>query len=216
VFFDFNYSQKDKVYAAHNSEFTEITWFYCSDTNSVANNGNGQNNKYVTYNYGEKVWYYGSLARSAFLDRGSFQFPLGAESGYLYNHEVGYDDDGSAMISSLEASPIDIGDGEKFVSISEIIPDVTFRGSDTTGASPAVNMTLSMQDFPGSSYTQAETDTVTSSSISTTTVPFEQFTTKADIRLRGRSFCFKIASTGAGVRWRLGSPRINIREDGRR
>ena len=216
VFFDFNYSQKDKVYAAHNSEFTEITWFYCSNTNSVSNGGNGQNNKYVTYNYGEKVWYYGNMARSAFLDRGSFQFPIGAESGYLYNHEVGNDDDGNAMSSSLEASPIDIGDGEKFVSISRIIPDITFRGSATTGANPAVNMTLSMQDFPGSPYSQTETDTVTSSAISTTTVPFEQFTTKADIRLRGRSFCFKIASTGTGVRWRLGSPRINIREDGRR
>ena len=216
VFFDFNYSQKDKVYAAHNSEFTEITWFYCSNTNSVANGGDGQNDKYVTYNYTEKVWYYGSMARSSFIDRGTFQYPIGAESGYLYNHEIGYDDDGSAMSSSLEASPIDVGDGEKFVFISRIIPDITFLGSSTEGASPAVDMTLSMQDFPGSSYGQTETDTVTSSAISTTTVPFEQFTTKADIRLRGRSFCFKVASSGAGVRWRLGSPRINIREDGRR
>ena len=215
VFFDFNYSQKDKVYAAHNSEFTEITWFYCSDTNSVANDGNGQNNKYVTYNYTEKVWYYGSLARSSFIDRGTFQYPIGAESGYLYNHEIGYDDDGSAMSTSLEASPVDMGDGQKFVSISRIIPDISFQGSSTTGAAPAVNMTLSMQDFPGSSYGQTETDTV-SLTASSTTVPFEQFTTKADIRLRGRSFCFKVASTGAGVRWRLGSPRIDVREDGRR
>ena len=215
VFFDFNYSQKDKVYAAHNSEFTEITWFYCSDTNSVANGGNGQNDKYVTYNYSEKVWYYGSMARSSFIDRGTFQYPIGAESGYLYNHEIGYDDDGSAMSTSLEASPVDMGDGQKFVSISRIIPDISFQGSSTTGAAPAVNMTLSMQDFPGSSYGQTETDTVTLTA-SSTTVPFEQFTTKADIRLRGRSFCFKVASTGAGVRWRLGSPRIDVREDGRR
>ena len=215
VFFDFNYSQKDKVYAAHNSEFTEITWFYCSDTNSVANGGNGQNDKYVTYNYTEKVWYYGSMARSSFIDRGTFQYPIGAESGYLYNHEIGYDDDGSAMSTSLEASPVDMGDGQKFVSISRIIPDISFQGSSTTGAAPAVNMTLSMQDFPGSSYGQTETDTVTLTA-SSTTVPFEQFTTKADIRLRGRSFCFKVASTGAGVRWRLGSPRIDVREDGRR
>ena len=216
VFFNFNYAQKDKVYAAHNSEFTEITWFYCSDTNSVINAGDGQNDKYVTYNYGEKVWYYGNMARSAFMDRGAFQYPIGAESGYLYNHELGYDDDGNAMSTSLEASPIDMGDGEKFVSISRIIPDISFRGSSTTGAAPAVNMTLSMQDFPGSPYgIHTETDTV-SLIASTTTVPFEQFTTKADIRLRGRSFCFKVASTGAGVRWRLGSPRINVREDGRR
>jgi hypothetical protein len=215
VFFDFNYSQRDKVYAAHNSEFTEITWFYCSDSNSTANGGNGQNDRYVTYNYSEKVWYYGSLARSAFMDRGALQYPIGAESGYLYNHEVGYDDDGSAMSVSLEASPIDIGDGEKFVSINRIIPDVSFQGSSTSGAAPSVNMTLSMQDFPGSPYGQTETDTVSLTS-SSTTVPFEQFTTKADIRLRGRSFSLKLASSGAGVRWRLGSPRINIREDGRR
>ena len=128
VFFDFNYSQKDKVYAAHNSEFTEIIWFYCSESNSVANGGNGQNDRYVTYNYSEKVWYYGGLPRSAFIDRGAFQYPIGAGNGYLYNHEVGYDDDGSAMSVSLEASPIDIGDGEKFVSISRIIPDVSFQG----------------------------------------------------------------------------------------
>jgi hypothetical protein len=215
VFFDFDYAQRDKVYAAHNSEFTEITWFYCSDTNSVANSGTGQNDRYVTYNYSEKVWYYGNLARSAFMDRGAFQYPIGAESGYLYNHEVGYDDDGSAMSTSLEASPIDIGDGEKFVSISRIIPDFSFQGSATSGSTPSVNMTLSMQDFPGSAYGQTETDTVSLTS-SSTTVPFEQFTTKADIRLRGRSFALKVASSGVGVRWRLGSPRINVREDGRR
>jgi hypothetical protein len=214
VFFDFNYSQKDKVYAAHNAEFSEVTWYYCSDTNSVANGGNGQNDLYVTYNYAEAVWYYGTLARSSFIDRGTFQYPIGAEGGYLYNHEVGYDDDGSAMTASIEASPIDMGEGERFVFISKIIPDITFQGS--TGNAPSVAMTLSMQDYPGSPYGQAESETVTSSAISTTTVPFEQFTTKADIRLRGRSFAFKIGSTALGVRWRLGSPRIHLRQDGRR
>ena len=214
VFFDFNYSQKDKVYAAHNAEFSEVTWYYCSDTNSVANGGNGQNDLYVTYNYAEQVWYYGTLARSSFIDRGTFQYPIGAEGGYLYNHEVGYDDDGSAMTASIEASPIDMGEGERFVFISKIIPDITFQGS--TGNAPSVAMTLSMQDYPGSPYGQAESETVTSSAISTTTVPFEQFTTKADIRLRGRSFAFKIGSTALGVRWRLGSPRIHLRQDGRR
>jgi len=214
VFFDFNYAQKDKVYAAHNAEFSEVTWYYCSDTNSVANNGNGQNNLYVTYNYAERVWYYGTLARTAFIDRGTFQYPIGAQGGYLYDHEVGYDDDGSAMSSSIEASPIDIGEGERFVFISKVIPDITFQGS--TGNSPSVAMTFSMQDYPGSSYGQAESETVTSTAISTTTVPFEQFTTKADIRLRGRSFAFKLGSTALGVRWRLGTPRIQLRQDGRR
>ena len=214
VFFDFDYTQKDKVFAAHNAEFSEVTWFYCSDTNSVANGGNGQNNLYVTYNYSEAVWYYGTLDRTAFIDRGIFQYPIGAQDGYLYNHEVGYDADGSAMTSSIEASPIDVGEGDRFVFINRIIPDITFQGS--TGGTPSVDMTLSMQDYPGSPYGQAEAETVTSSAISTTTVPFEQFTTKTDIRLRGRAFAFKVDSTELGVRWRLGTPRIQLRQDGRR
>jgi hypothetical protein len=118
------------------------------------------------------------------------------------------------MTSSIEASPIDMGEGERFVFINKIIPDITFQGS--TGGTPSVDMTLSMQDYPGSPYGQAEAETVTSSAISTTTVPFEQFTTKADIRLRGRAFAFKVDSTALGVRWRLGTPRIQLRQDGRR
>ena len=214
VFFDFDYGQKSKVYAAHNAEFSEVTWYYCSDSNSLANGGNGQNNLYVTYNYSETVWYYGTLDRTAFIDRGIFQYPIGAQDGYLYNHEVGYDADGSAMTSSIEASPIDVGEGDRFVFINRIIPDITFQGS--TGGTPSVDMTLSMQDYPGSPYGQAEAETVTSSAISTTTVPFEQFTTKTDIRLRGRAFAFKVDSTELGVRWRLGTPRIQLRQDGRR
>tara|TARA_R100001377_G_scaffold75708_1_gene52382 strand:- start:402 stop:2294 length:1893 start_codon:yes stop_codon:yes gene_type:complete len=214
VFFNFNEQQEQKVFAGVNSEFNEITWFYCSKDNSTANGGTGENDKYVTFNYGENVWYYGTLSRTSFMDRGLQSNPIAASSGYLYNHEVGYDDDGSAMTASLESSPIDIGDGEKFVSINEIIPDFTFNGS--TEASPTVNMTLSMQNFPGSSYSQASTNLTTLTASSTTTVPFEQFTQKANIRLRGRSFALKVDSTGSGVRWRLGSPRINLREDGRR
>ena len=214
VFFNFNDGQEQKVYAGINSEFSEVTWFYCSDDNSVANGGDGQNNKYVTYNYGEKIWYYGTMSRSAFLDRGLRSFPTGADDGYLYSHEVGYDDDGSAMTATLESSPIEIGDGQKFAAVSRMIPDFTFQGSTTSA--PVVDMTMSMQDYPGASYSQAETSSTTLTASSTTTVPFEQFTQKADIRLRGRSFALKVASSNVGVRWRLGSPRIDLREDGRR
>ena len=214
VFFNFNSGQEEKVYAGINSEFSEVTWFYCSDDNSTANGGDGQNNKYVTYNYAENLWYYGTMCRSAFMDRGLRTFPTATENGYLYSHEVGYDEDGSAMTSTLESSPIDIGEGEKLVSISRIIPDFTFQGSTTSA--PVVNMTMSMQNYPGSSYGQTETNSTTLTASSTTTVPFEQFTQKADVRLRGRSFALKVASSDAGVRWRLGSPRLNVREDGRR
>ena len=177
-------------------------------------NMQNQNEKYVTYNYGEKIWYYGTMSRSAFLDRGLRSFPTGADDGYLYSHEVGYDDDGSAMTATLESSPIEIGDGQKFAAVSRMIPDFTFQGSTTSA--PVVDMTMSMQDYPGASYSQAETSSTTLTASSTTTVPFEQFTQKADIRLRGRSFAVKVASSNVGVRWRLGSPRIDLREDGRR
>jgi len=214
VFFNFNAGQEEKVYAGINSEFSEVTWFYCSDDNSVSNGGDGQNNKYVTYNYAENLWYYGTMDRSAFMDRGLRTFPTATEDGYLYSHEVGYDEDGVAMTATLESSPIDIGEGEKLVSISRIVPDFTFQGSTTSA--PVVDMTMSMQNYPGDSYGQSETNSTTLTGSSTTTVPFEQFTQKADIRLRGRSFALKVSSTGEGVRWRLGSPRISLREDGRR
>ena len=95
-----------------------------------------------------------------------------------------------------------------------MIPDLTFVGS--TDTDPSILMTMSMQDYPGSSYGQTGSDAVTLTSSSTTTVPFEQFTQKADVRLRGRSMALKVTSSDLGVRWRLGIPRIDVRTDGRR
>ena len=213
VFMNFNNAQQEKVYAGVNSEFSEVTWFYCSDDNSAANGGTGSNDKYVSYNYAEGVWYYGTMSRSAFIDRGLREFPTAASAGYLYSHEVGYDDDGSAMTATLESSPIDIGDGQKLVSINRIIPDFTFNGS-SVGA--VVDMTMSMQDYPGDSYGQTNTNSTTLTASSTTTVPFEQYTNKADVRLRGRAFSIKVDCSTEGVRWRLGSPRVEIKQDGRR
>lgn len=213
VFFDFNSRQPDKVFAGVNSEFTEIIWFYCSDGNAVANGGDGENDKYVVFNYGEGIWYYGSLSRTAFIDRGIRQFPIAAGGQYLYNHEVGYLDDGSAMISSIESSPIDVADGDRFVSISRIIPDLTFNGSVTDV--PSVNITVRGGDYPGEGFDQSDAASVTRTATSTT-VPFEQYTNKADIRVRARAFALKIDSSDANVRWRLGSPRIEVRQDGRR
>ena len=213
VFFDFNYDQAHKVFAGVNSEFSEIVWYYCSNTNSVANGGTGENDRYVIYNYAEQSWYYGNLGRSAFLDRGIRTFPIAAESGYLYNHETGYSDDGSIMTSRIESSPIDMGDGDQFTFIKRLIPDFTFNGSTTS--SPTVNVTLQSNNFPAGSYLQSEISKVDRNAVSTT-VPFEQYTNKADIRLRGRAFSIKVDCSALGVRWRLGSPRVDIRQDGRR
>ena len=213
VFFDFNYDQAHKVFAGVISEFSEIVWYYCSNTNSVANGGTGENDRYVIYNYAEQSWYYGNLGRSAFLDRGIRTFPIAAESGYLYNHETGYSDDGSIMTSTIESSPIDMGEGDQFIFIRRLIPDFTFNGSTTN--SPTVNVTLQSNNFPAGSYLQSEISKVDRNAVSTT-VPFEQYTNKADVRLRGRAFSIKVDCSALGVRWRLGSPRVDIRQDGRR
>ena len=118
VFFDFDFDQADKTYASVISEFSEIIWFYTSNTNSLANGGTGENDRYVIFNYAEKIWYYGDLTRTAFLDRGIREFPIAAANNYLFSHEVGYSDDGSVMTSRLESSAIDIGDGVRFSYVS--------------------------------------------------------------------------------------------------
>ena len=147
------------------------------------------------------------------MDRGIREFPIAAANNYLFSHEVGYSDDGSVMISRLESSAIDIGDGDRFSSIRRIIPDFTFNGSTTTD--PKVDLTVKANDFPGSDFTQSDAKTVTRSSTSTT-VPFEQYTNKADVRVRGRAFAIKVDCNTQGVRWRLGNPRVDVRPDGRR
>jgi len=211
VFLDFNLNQTDKVYAGINSEFGEVIWLYPSDTNAVANGGDGQNDRYVIYNYNEKVWYYGAITRSAWLDRGTRSYPIAAGGGYLYNHELGYDNDGVAMDSFIESAPIDIGDGDKFLYVRRIIPDLTFNGS-TNLSSPQATFTLKTRDFPGQSFSDDSTGTVTRTASS----PVENFTNQLYMRARGRSFAMRVESEALGARWKLGSPRIDIREDGKR
>ena len=140
VFLDFNLEQSDKVVSGVNSEFSEVFWFYPSS-------GSSDNDKYVVYNYGEKVWYFGSLVRTAWIDRGIRKLPMAAGSSYIYNHETGYDDDGSAMNSFIESAPIDMGDGDKFTYIRRVIPDLTFTGS-TALSSPQATFTTQRRAQP--------------------------------------------------------------------
>jgi hypothetical protein len=203
VFLDFNFDQRDKVHSGVNTEFSEITWFYpTADSFEI--------DAYVSYNYAEQVWYYGTLSRTAWLDRGVRTLPLATGGNYLYNHEIGYDDDGSAMTSFIESSPIDLGDGEKFAFIRRVIPDITFNGS--TSINPTADFTIKAKDFPGSTYDQTSTQSTSRSSTS----PVEQFTNKLDCRIRGRSFALRIDSSAIGTKYKLGTPRIDVREDGRR
>ena len=208
VFNDFNETQAEKVTAGVNSSFSEVWWLYPSA-------GSDNIDRYVVYNYQEQVWYYGTLARSVWLDRGINQFPLAAgQDGYLYLHEKGLDDGSTnpavAISAYIESSQMDIGDGENFVFMRRLIPDLTFDSS--TAASPQADFTLQTRNYPGGPYLQTSTDAVTR----TATVPVEQFTNQVNLRLRGRSFALKIASSDMGVAWRLGSPRVDIRPDGRR
>jgi hypothetical protein len=204
VFLDFNISEREKVVAGINSEFSEVTWFYPSASSS-------DNDRYVTYNYAEKVWYFGSLERTAWLDRGTRTFPIAVADGYIYNHEFGYDDDGVAMDSFIESAPIDIGDGDHFTYIRRIIPDLTFNGS-TALSSPQADFTIKARNFPGEDFGNTATGTTTR----TQTTPVEEFTNQLDLRIRGRSFAIRVESSALGSKWKLGSPRADIRQDGRR
>ena len=203
VFLDFNFAERDKVHVGLNSEFSEILWFYPSSAGTEID-------KYVAYNYLEKVWYYGTLVRQAWLDRGIRNLPQATGNQYLYNHEVGFDDDGSAMTSFIESSAIDIGDGDKFVFLKQVIPDITFNGS--TSVNPDVAFTMKSRNNPGANFNETTQATTQRSATS----PVEQFTEKLNYRLRGRSFALRIDSTSLGTKYKLGTPRVDIREDGRR
>ena len=208
VFENFNYSQSDKLHAAVNSKFNEVTWFYPSANSE-------ENDVYVTFNYAEKAWSYGTLARTAWVDSGSNEYPIGASPDhYLYNHELGTDDGSTnpptALSTFIESSPIEIGSGDQFAFIRRIIPDIGFY--ESTSETPTVTMTLKTQNFPGANYQ----NTSNSSINQVATVPVEQFTDQAFVRLRGRQVIFGISSDQVGTFWTLGTPRIEIQPDGKR
>lgn len=203
VFGNLNEQQRAKVFASSNSEFYEVTWFYPSSSSN-------ENDSYVTYNYKENLWSYGSVGRTGWLDRGSFDYPIGAASNYLYEHEATNDADGSVLAAYIESAPIDVSDGETFSFITRILPDITFDSS--TATSPTVSFTVKMQNAMGGSIAQTSSKDVSQ----TATSPVEQFTDQIYLRLRGRSMRLRIESDELGVAWRLGTPTIDVRTDGRR
>ena len=208
VFSDLNRDQDTKIVAGQNSAYSEVWWFYPSSDATA-------NDRYVVYNYEQNIWYYGTLARTAWVDRGVLLYPIAASTdNYLYYQEFGLDDGSqspaSGITSFIESSQVTIGDGDKFFFANKVIPDITFR--ESTNETPQVNLTLKARRFPGTTYNQTETSAVTQSA----STPIELFTEKADIRLRGRSFALRLESTATGVSWRLGTTRIDLRQDGRR
>lgn len=208
VFSDLNENQLEKINAALNTEHSEIWWFYPST-------GSEEVDKYVVYNYLEQVWYYGVIGRTAWVDRGIFDFPIAANNdGFLYEHEFGFDDGttnpATAITAFVQSSPIDIGDGEHFMFLRKMIPDVDFKNS--TAILPEANITLDMKNAPDGTYNDSQTDAF----VSTTAAAVANRTEQLDFRLRGRQMRFKIESDDLEVTWRLGSPRIDLRQDGRR
>ena len=208
VFSDLNENQLEKINVALNTEHSEVWWFYPSaDSEEV--------NKYVVYNYLEQVWYYGSFGRTAWVDRGIFDFPIAANNdGSLYEHELGFDDGttnpASAINAFIQSSPMDIGDGQQFMFIQKMIPDIDFKNS--TAILPETNITLDVKNAPDGTYNSSQTDAF----VKTQAAAVDARTEQLYFRLRGRQMRFKISSDDLEVTWRLGSPRVDIRSDGRR
>ena len=214
IFQDINLAQASQVFAGTNEGFNEVWWFYCS-TNS------NEIDLYAIYNYTEDVWSYGTLGRTAWLDPGLRDHPLAATYSYnLVNHEQGNDDNQSgtpAAISALISSAeFDIDDGDHFGFVWRMLPDITFRGSDT--ASPQVTMTLIPMQNAGSGYNNPiSVGGNTNATVTrTSTSVIEQFTGQVYVRVRGRQMIIQVESNQLGCAWQLGSPRIDIKQDGRR
>ena len=208
VFNNLNYDQADQIICGTNEEWNEVWWFYPTANSSW-------NDAYVVFNHLEKIWYYGSLARTAWLDTSSREYPLaansadGASSGYLYNHEVGVDDDGAVMEAFIQSNDFDIEDGFQFMLTRRIIPDLAFSGS--TASAPEVTFEVRPRNFPGSSY---QTDPADEQRVIQSSV--DQYTGQIFIRARARQMAIKVLSDTLGVQWQLGAPRIDARPDGRR
>lgn len=214
VYNDINLSEGTQVFSGTNEGYSEIWWFYCSAGSTTVN-------RYVVYNHLERIWYYGSLARTAWLDSPLRDFPMAAGyNGQLIYHENGADDGTtnppSPITCFIESSDFDIGDGHNYGYVWRVIPDVTFDGS--TVNNPAATFTLQPRANPGSAYGNSNTPSVTSGQNYTTQSSYnvQQFTQIVYVRVRGRQMAFEIGSTGLGVQWQLGVPRIDSRPDGRR
>ena len=214
IFEDINKSQFDQVYASTNEGFNEVWWFYCSANSTVVD-------RYVTYNYLEDVWCYGTMGRTAWLDSGLRSYPIAATySNNLVEHENGLNDGETGTEAAINAyilsSQFDIGDGHNFAFIWRMLPDLTFRGS--TASNPVVTMYLYGLKNSGSGYNVpgsvggSNNATVTGTAM----IPVEEFTGQVYTRVRGRQLAMKVESNQLDMTWQMGAPRIDIRPDGRR
>jgi len=214
IFNDINLSQSFQFFANTNEGFNEIWWFYCSAGSTTVD-------RYVIYNHLEKIWYYGDLARTAWLDSPLRSSPMATGyNGQLIYHESGVDDGTTnpptAITSFCQSADFNIGDGNNYAFGYRIVPDITFNGS--TVNNPSVTLTLRPRQNPGSNYGSSATPTVASTQNyqSTRSYEVQQFTEIVYVRFRGRQIAFKISSNTLGTQWQLGVPLLDIKPDGRR
>jgi hypothetical protein len=214
IFDDINKNQAFQVFAGGNEGYSEVWWFYCSVNSNVVD-------KYVIYNYLDRVWYYGSMGRTAWLDSGIRPYPMAAD----YNSRILFQESAVDDVSGITPVPInayvqssdfDIGDGHNFGFVWRILPDVNFNGSSVNN--PEVTMTVRPRQNSGTPYGQADSPRVVSNDNygASSVYNVQEFTGQVYTRLRGRQLAFRIESTGLGTSWQLGTPRIDIRNDGRR
>lgn len=219
VFLDLSKDDGDKVYCSADSGNNEIIWFYPSESQGGIPRLR-EIDRYVVYNYAENAWYYGSLSRTAWLDRRGHAVPRSVSpDGYLYNQETGFDDGStnppSPIAAYIQSSPIEIEDGNNFLFINRVIPDLTFRNSQgENGNQPIVKFTIKPQDYPGAAIGAGDERNVQRNSAATLNV--NRFTNQVFTRLRARSVALRVESDETGVSWRLGVPRFDMRQDGRK
>jgi hypothetical protein len=221
IFQDINRTQSEKFFAGSNAQFNEIIWFYCSAASTEVD-------RYVIYNYSENIWYYGQLERTAWIDAVINKYPVAANNGWIYNHESGTDDGQPlgapplAMDSYIQSADVDISDGDKYMLLRRIIPDVNFNGSEVnnpvTGAAitPEAYVTVGVRNFPGAVSSTTNASGVTTERTVITTATIDQYTNQVFVRARGRQMNFKIGSNTVGSQWQLGMPRFDARPDGTR
>jgi len=213
IYSDISPTQFDQIVSGTNEGFNEVWWFYCSQDSTTID-------KYVIYNYAEDLWYYGSMARTAWLDSGLRNYPIAATySNNIVNHEFGVDDNETAttqpIVASITSSQYDIGDGHNFAFVYRMLPDLTFRGS-TAGTTPAVTMYLQGLNNSGSGVTQSGNAGVAYSGQAPSVINVDQYTGQIYIRIRGRQMQMQLTSNTIDTQWQRGAPRIDIRPDGRR
>ncbi len=218
IFNDINRDQEAQFNAGTNEGFSEVWWNYCSKNSSVVD-------RYVIFNYLDRVWYYGTLDRTAWLDSPLRQFPMAATTNNIVVYHEAAVDDGSTNPPSpisayIQSSDFDIEDGHNYGFVWRIIPDITFDGSNTAGETlsrPFVRFTVNPKQNPGSFYQGANMPAVTSqqSYVGQTTYNVQEFTEIVYSRVRGRQMAFMVTSNTLGTQWQLGVPRIDVRPDGR-